>query len=262
MHLHNLLQRISNNQDVNFDQVIKHLPSGVAWGDIFRVSQAGKNKHDVEIINFTTFNTLLAQSAPVINRAQAASSSLLSSHDIKSDSAYMLCFPRNNTLSNTRKLEVAALSQNTLLPLPFKPAKQAILIENQDCFFQWERFVKHFNEVVSVNESDIYFTGGSRVLNDSLSPILNQYAQIKCLFDYDLAGLQMALLLAKKGYNNVEYSLPNNIEKHVSLFTFSPANTADFLAMLALCEQHKFEALAGVLRKSKGFMEQEALLGI
>jgi len=267
MQLHTLLQNISDNKPVNFDQVIKRMPNYVDWRRVFRVEQWAKNKHSVEIVDHGLFDMLVKESLQPQTRAQAASLVISSSHDVKCDSAYMLCFPAP-TASNhdmdtkSRSLTVVAVSQKQLLQLPFIPAKQAILIENQDCFFQYSAFIAHYYALIDLPSSDIYFSGGSRVLNHDLQVVLNQYKHIKCLFDYDLAGLQIAQSLASKGYKRLEYLVPPNIDAYASLFTFKPPSANSLAAMLSLCEKHGMGALGSVISQTKCFMEQEAMLTI
>ncbi|MFT7504998.1 MAG: hypothetical protein ACI8ZZ_000816 [Gammaproteobacteria bacterium] len=269
MQLHTLLQKIKSNQPVNFDQVVKFMPTYIDWNSIFRVSLSGKNKHSVNIINDALFDILLKQSLQPQTRAHAASLTISSSHDHKCDSAYMLCFPVANnshadvSSTTTRTLTAMAVSQKVLLPLPFKPAKQAILIENQDCFFQWPAFMAHYRDLVNLPQSDIFFAGGSRILNDAFHPILTQYIHIKCLFDYDLAGLKMAYLLRqKKDYQDVEYVVPTNLSIYAALFTFLPPSAASLSAMLSLCDKYQMHSLRNVIQVRKRFMEQEAMLTI
>lgn len=260
MQLHALLQKIKAGKDVNFDQVVKYMPSNRDWSSVFTVEVSGKNKHKVKVKNESVFNSLLVQSAPIANRAMAAKSSLVSSHVLQCESAYMLCFTDVCSDNPLPSLQVAAVSQHKLLPLNFTPAKQAILIENQDCFFQWPKLLTHYQGLINISESDIYFSGGTRVLNEMLRPILSQYEHVKCLFDFDLAGLQMALSLQRMGYENVEYVTPTNLVNYADLFTFKPQSSASLLSMLTLCEQNNMHDLGEVIKHQKHFMEQEALL--
>lgn len=275
MQLHTLLHNIKHNKPVNFDQVVKRMPSYVDWRRVFFVELCGKNKHSVEIIDHGLFDLLVKENELPLNRAHAASLVQSSSHDVKCDSAYMLCFPApplqmeaedtaNSKLETMkeRTLSAVAVSQKVALPMSFKPAKHAILIENQDCFFQFSAFIQHYRGLLDLSNSDIYFSGGSRILNEDLRLVLVQYAHIKCLFDYDLAGLKTAQLLVSKGYHNVEYLLPNNLKNYASLFTFVPPSPASLSAMLNLCETQNLSALAHIISRNKRFMEQEAMLTI
>lgn len=286
MQLHSLLQNIKDNKPVNFDQVVKRLPAFINWSDVFNVEVLSTNKYAVEIKDPTLFNILFEQSKQPLTRAQAASATSFSSHDIKCESAYMLCFPAayssqgaeqnaNKTektieqhSDQARVLSAVAVSQQVRLPMPFPPAKQAILIENQDCFFQYQRLLNHYESQVDLAQSDIYFAGGLRILNNDLRCILEQYSHINCLFDYDLVGVQMALSLRDKLQHpthtknsvTVDYLILANIKQYAPLFTFLPNSTKSMASMLALCRAHSMHTLADVVNASKHFMEQEALL--
>jgi hypothetical protein len=278
MQLHILLQKIKDKKPVNFDQVVKYLPAYINWNSIFKVELSDKNKHCVDITDRAAFDILFKQSLQPETRSHAASSTISSSHDVKCDSAYMLCFPalspnndnavdtKDSENNATRMLSALAISQNALLPLPFKPAQQAILIENQDCFFQWRAFIAHYKDLVDLPESDIFFAGGSRVLNPGLHPILRQYRHIKCLFDYDLAGLKTAHLLQqtlqKIGLQSIAYLVPNDLSPYESLFTFLPQSAASLAAMLRLCDSYQLYELKNMIQTRKRFMEQEAMLTI
>jgi uncharacterized protein YcfL len=269
VHLHQLLQRIKNGQTVNFDQVSKKLPKNIQWQQLFAVEQASKNKHQVDIVDHQAFDLLLHQSKHPGSRQDAANHSLVSSHAVKCDSAYMLCFPAEttgltqaNVKQASRVLSAAAVSQDKLLPMPFTRAHSAILIENQDCFFQWHKMCRLFREQIDLSQSDIYFSAGSRILNPAFSAILDGYQSLHCLFDYDLAGLETATLLSQKTFGETYYLVPDNIAQMHHLFRFPPHSAKDYATMLKLCEHVEQPLLAGAVASTKCFMEQEALLTI
>ncbi len=267
MNLTTLLLSIQQKKTVNFAQVIKKLPSTIHWQSLFSAELVAKNKHLVSILDAEAFETLLHHSQLAITRSQAASHLYESSHSVNCDSAYLLCFPVPTSILGKqmidRDLTVAAVSQNKMLPLPFaKYAKHAILIENQDCFFQWQTLLSHFAQSIDLAHSDIYFSAGSRVLNPAFAELLSAYNSINCVFDYDLAGLQMTKVLTQRQYAPVRFLIPDTLNQYQSLFTFKPRSTKDIVTMIAICKQMALGELATIVAKQKCFMEQEALLTI
>jgi hypothetical protein len=267
MTLHQLLINIQQGQAINFTQLCKKLPKGLNWQDLFSPEPVGKGKHVVSIIDHAAFNRLLQQAKTPSTRQSAAVHQYASSHDVKCNSAYMLCFPANTPGFNqshlkraTRVLTAIAIDNDKLLPLPFKCAKNAILIENQDCFFAWQALLTHYDEQIDLNDSDIYFSAGSQILNRKFANLLQAYEYIDCAFDYDLAGLETCVLLHQRNYASVEYLLPNNLDQCHSLFKLAPNSTKDAANMIRLCEELDMQELADAVSATKCFMEQEALL--
>jgi hypothetical protein len=285
MSLHQLLYAISQGKAINLDSLHKALPSNVSPKDIFGENElVAKNKYIVSIVDRQRFDNLLAQSKAPATRAQAASHSLQSSHYVACDSAYMLCFPLHSAVSATqsafklnnlanakssaqenkiflpRTLLSVASVRTQALPALFTPAKHAILIENQDCFFDWQKLICHFAETVNIGECDIYFAGGKRILNPAFAPFLMQYDNLYCAFDYDLDGLKMARSLITKQYADTKVLLPDTLSNLHTLFTFKPSSTQSFLESLKICKDMSLFDLNTVISATQHFMEQEALL--
>jgi hypothetical protein len=217
-----------------------------------------KNRYIVNITDQSRFDELLEQSKAPTNRIEAATHALQSSHYIACDSAYMLCFP----VSSSRVLLPVACVRSQALPMQFRPAKYAVLIENQDCFFDWQLLMRHFASSVNVSECDIYFAGGKRILNPAMAQFLKQYETLYCAFDYDLDGLKMACSLITKQYAITHVLIPDRLTELSGLFTFKPASTERFLESLKQCEQMNLPDLRQVISTTQHFMEQEALLSV
>jgi hypothetical protein len=267
MTLYQLLLNIQQKKPVNFEQVRKKLPKTIAWQTLFTPEPIGKSKHVVTVKDLVAFNLLLQQSKQPNSRESAAVLAYYSSHDVKCNSAYMLCFPANTPglkqahLSQAvRVLTAVAIHDNALLPMPFKRAESAILIENQDCFFAWKRLLTCYEDKIDLSQSDIYFSAGSRILNTSFATLLKGYEYIDCAFDYDLAGLETCVLLHQRKYATVQYLLPENLADYHDLFTFRPNSTKDATNMITLCKDLNMPDLAAAVSTTKCFMEQEALL--
>ena len=268
MKLAQLLQKVAQQQPINFKLLVDSLPTHINWNDLFSVEQTAKNRHRVSIKNHTAFEALLRQSLPPSSRSEAAAHHYASSHDIKCDSAYLLCLPATLRTANSQlsdilaNVKVVMTQYNKMQPLSFKPFETAILIENQDCFFQFDRLLSHYAKQIDISHSDIYFSAGSRILNDAFSELLSQYNTRMCLFDYDLAGLDIMRTLRNKYDGETRYVLPDNILTMQQLFTFFPKETKHLSNMLDLCKQESLHDLTHVITQTKMFMEQEALLHI
>jgi hypothetical protein len=283
--LYQLLDAIRQGKPINSGSLYKALPDHINTKEIFGEHEmVAKNKYIVEIVDQQRFEALLAQSRAPTTRAEAASHTLQSSHYVACDSSYMLCFPVNSyvssldnlfkqkKLTNTdapepkfeniqrRNLLTVATIRRQILPMLFKPAKHAILIENQDCFFDWETLIQHFVSTLNESECDIYFAGGKRVLNTAFAPFLSKYDTLYCAFDYDLDGLKMARSLIRMNYADTRVLLPDNLVGLHSLFTFKPTSTKRFLESLEVCEDMNLLKLHEVISETQHFMEQEALL--
>ena len=286
MSLYQLLYAISQGSPINLDSLYRVMPSGIHPKDIFGdYEMVAKNKYKVSIVDQQKFMDLLTQSKAPTTRTEAAGHTLQSSHYLGCDSAYMLCFPlmpdllsangltENHPASveNFRKDHQASLPRHLLsvasvraqeLPMLFKPTKHAILIENQDCFFDWQRLMPHFGSTVNMDECDIYFAGGKRILNPAFASFLKQYDNLYCAFDYDLDGLKMARGLMLKRYANTHVLVPDKLSLLEALFTFKPSSTARFLESLTICKDMNLLDLHETMSSTQHFMEQEALLGV
>jgi hypothetical protein len=284
--LYQLLYNISQGKPINLDSLHKALPKNIKANDIFGNNEmVAKNKYILNVIDQTKFDVLLAQSKAPVTRTEAASHVLQSSHYIACDSAYMLSFPvhaecfdelepddataisYNSSTTNIKSLSSRTLMpvasvRSHILPMQFTPAKSAILVENQDCFFDWQRLMRHFSSSVNAGECDIYFAGGKRILNPALAPFLRQYESLYCAFDYDLDGLKIAKSLLNKQYADTQILIPDKLTQLSTLFTFKPASTQRFLDSLQQCDDMNLPELREVISATQHFMEQEALLSV
>ncbi|WP_395341850.1 hypothetical protein PN836_020265 [Ningiella sp. W23] len=286
MSLYQILYTISQGKPINLGSLHKALPSNINPQDIFGNNEmVAKNRYRVDVIDQSRFNDLLAQSKAPTTRREAASHALQSSHYKACDSAYMLCFPvgaehtkelgHNYELAQghdslitddeaqaPRQLLSVASVRSKALPMQFTSAKYAVLIENQDCFFDWQLLMRHFGTSVNVSECDIYFAGGKRILNPALAVFLKQYKRLYCAFDYDLDGLKMAKSIISKRYATTQVLIPDRLLELCNLFTFKPSSTAIFVEALKQCDDMNLAELSEVIRSTQHFMEQEALLSV
>lgn len=279
MSLIKLLTKIQQGKPINVDSLRKAMPNNIDWRDMFDASQmVANNKYKVTVIDNKKFSVLLEQSQLPASRAQAARHKFVSSHSVACDSAYMLCFPvqsdmalGHNNSNASGALGANALARNLLsvasvnkqaLPSLFISAKNAILIENQDCFFQWQAFTSHFQSSIDIHECDVFFAGGKRILNNAFAPFLQQYEHLYCAFDYDLDGLKMAQNLVSKAHTKTYILLPDTLNRLSSLFVFEPQNLTKLIDAQRICKEMGLIELHNIFSTTKHFMEQEALLNI
>lgn len=261
MKLHKLLSKIDNNERVNFEQVQKCLPSQYKWSDIFRAELISKNAYKVEIINRPVFDELLLLSAQTNSRSAAAAHPLLDSHQAKCDSLYKLVFPH---FENGKASELAVFSMLDNMPLPqqYVPASSIVLIENQDCFFRHQQFLGLFKKQLPTTPFDIMLSAGKQILDSRVACELNKYQRVYCLFDYDYFGLSMFTHLQTSLHATTQYLLPDELAKLAYLFTFKANSTTEYLSATRLAEKLELSQLADVFKRTKHYMEQEALLSV
>lgn len=283
MTLLKLLTNIQEGKPINVDSLLKVLPGNINWRTIFDANdKVAKNRYKVGILDPQAFALLLEQSQPPKTRSEAASHAIHSSHYVGCDSAYMLCYPASNELSlyvpsahsvavaqsttaiqsslRDRHLLTVASTNNQPLPSLFAPAKHAILIENQDCFFEWQRFMRHFRLSVDCSQCDVFYAGGKRILNSAFAPFLGQYENMYCAFDYDLDGLKIAKSLISKNYANTQILVPDELQSITTLFSFQPRKLETLLEAVSLSKAMGLIQLSEVIASTQHFMEQEALL--
>lgn len=259
MTLRSILTKIANGKALNFAQVVKALPSSYAWSDIFIPELVSKNRYLVSIKNQTLFDELLLLSEAPEGRVNAAAHPLYDSHSVSCDSVYKLVFPAFKR-GKESVLEAIAILDDKLLAMPFEPSESLILIENQDCFFRYQRLLPLFAEQLPNTPTDVVFSAGKQILDYRLLPFLNQYKAVFCLFDYDYFGLLIFKHLQLRLQGSANYLLPDKLFKIAELFSFKPNNTAEFLKAVELANELECAELAKQFITSKHFMEQEALL--
>lgn len=266
MTLYALLLKIANGELVNFNQVVKKLPSDFEWNDIFAPELVSPNKFSVQIKDIARFEKLLIVSCEPTKREYAASHQLMDSHAIKCESAYKLIFPHivinkdEVTHNQFSKLNTLIFLADNIQPLTFAQSKQAVLIENQDCFFRYEKFLKLFVEQLPNGPFDVIFSAGSQILDKRFKRYLEKYERLYCLFDYDYAGLAIFQNISSTISSHCHFLLPDESYEIDQLFTFKPISTNHYLRALNLANVLNLPALATSFENSKKFMEQEALL--
>ncbi len=259
MTLHQLLQKISEGQAINFTQLLHKLPKNVDWQSCFSAELVTKNRYKVKVLNQGAFNELLQSSMPATSREAAANHLLQSTHDLKCDSAFMLCIPNVKISELSSLTDIHCLySMGEHLTFTYKPANAAILIENQDCFFHWQRTLRHFDFASDSPNLDIYFSAGKQVLNSKFAELWPQYNEVYCVFDYDLEGLKIYQSLVTHNTNIFHYLVPKAYD--LNWFKLVPKRMQDLSEAIRLADSLCLPSLADYFRRSKRFMEQEALL--
>lgn len=253
--LMSLLYDIEQGKPINFSRLVSLLPDGIDWQELFEPKPFGKKAYIVTIKDSAAFDALLSSIVPPKNREAAAVSSFYDTHDLSCASGYLLVYP-----ACTRKLTPVTVINLVRQPPPFECATKAVLIENQDCFFNWEILCQSFDKQIDIQTCDMILTSGNKIQAKLYLSMLNQYAELYCMFDYDWAGFSNAAHIQKKSTAKVEFLLPDDLSNMTSLFKKKPENQAHFIKLLDATKNLKYNVLHEVLVKTLCHMEQEALL--
>lgn len=259
MTLNEMLLKIREGVPINFKHLTTKLPTSYKWNRVFNPQLVSNNKYLVEVLDRDLFEQLLVDSVLPENRAQAARHVIKSSHSVKCDTAFKLIYPNGHIFESAQPQVITCTDEQSNFEC-FTLTSQAILIENQDCFFQYPAFLKRFENQLNTNKYDIIFSAGKQILDKRFTDFLSNYQQISCLFDYDLAGLSIFHSLKLSVNQNSEYLLPDSLSQSACLFTMKPNNTRDLLSAIKLSTALGLEGLASIFETKKCFMEQEALL--
>lgn len=259
--LHHLLTQIESGHPVNADVLYKKLPSTIRPSDIFHVHKINKTQSQIRILDHKLFSELLMQASPAFSRVDAATHLLLSTHNVVCDSAYMLVdFACSRTASITNCQVVSYQDGQVQLPKNTVLASTAIVIENQDAFFAWRQLLIHLEHEVNLNNCDVFFGGGKRILNPKLMPFLRRYQTCYVAPDYDFGGFKIAQHLLRSLNFEPNILMPKDLTQQARLFTLLPRSAQELGDMLGLCKDLDLEELTSVIAKTRCFMEQEALL--
>lgn len=252
-----LLERINEGQPVNFDRLKTMLPDGIFWYEIFEPELISKKKYHVEVIDDEAFLNLLSEISVPKSRSDAATQKFYTTHDVNCESVYFLAYPK----AEDRQLTAMSIIKDKVIDCNFIQASSCILIENQDCFFRWKEFTSFFLKQLTLDDCDVYFSSGSKVLHTKMIQYLSNYNKIFCLFDYDLAGISISEHLNKK-IGRVKYLTPDNIKDMDHLFNFKPESIEEYISMLNKTQEMGLNDLNEIIKSKKHFMEQEGILSL
>jgi len=288
MNLHGYLTAIKNKQPINFQRFISLLPTEYKhdYQPIFKSNKvsATKNSYQVTIIDNERFQQLCVQYSSNNNRVDAASKG--DSHKCKVSVSFLLVYHQALLVKRVAKKvqPEAIVIDNLSVQQNFVAKKNLLIIENQENFFFYLKFLPILKQFCSLNitpeltDFDIVFGAGNTITDNRNTLFLQQYQYIFCSFDYDLGGLTMFNTL-KSRFDNTEKGdfKSNNVKPKLTFVLPNKAylSDADFIKQyfkktaepakkwqqaIILAEKLGFTALAQAFSKSKRFMEQEVFL--
>ncbi|WP_417517491.1 hypothetical protein [Marinobacter sp.] len=254
------LKNIHAGKAINFEAFLKKLPDDIArrHRDYFAVEKVGPQKWRVSCLEDGLLERLEVAAVKPENRSQAAGQG--DSHRHATDHAFLLVY--HSFLDGPRP-EVIMLSPKGAV-CNFKPKKFALLVENEQNFFDNVRMLGFLGECTgdtfSLDNCDVILGSGNRVTRPLVLDWLGQYDSLFCAFDYDLGGLKMFGSIHRYLGGKAQFAQPIHWHSWYGSFRKTPGTTERFVQAIAAAECFGFEGLAEAFRKTGHFMEQETIL--
>jgi len=255
-----LLRYLTSIQDarpINFSAFLKCLPYEYAqnWQKHFQVAMVAPQKWVVTCTG-DVLDQLLLMAQPTQDRAHAAS--VGDSHRHGNDISFLLVYhegcadPRPDTVVVTPDGWHQASH----------PKPRALIVENEFNFFRCAEMLDivsgFVSKPLSLTNTDVILGSGDRIAGEIYRPWLNQYQQIFCAFDYDLAGLHNYASLQRNLKAPCRFVQPKDWTAWY--WAFRKPYQKSGVAAVNLANQLGFASLAQALIKTGHFMEQEMLL--
>lgn len=185
MNLHGYLTAIKNKQPINFQRFISLLPTEYKhdYQPIFKSNKvsATKNSYQVTIIDNERFQQLCVQYSPNNNRVDAASKG--DSHKCKVSVSFLLVYHQALLVERVAKKvqPEAIVIDNLSVQQNFVAKKNLLIIENQENFFFYLKFLPILKQFCSLNitpeltDFDIVFGAGNTITDNRNTLFLQQY---------------------------------------------------------------------------------------
>lgn len=142
--------------------------------------------------------------------------------------------------------------------------KKCVIIENREVFYSDDLAALLLEHGIDGTEYDVILGNGGEVRNTFLAGYLERrYGEVQCLFDYDLAGIQMYGSLVSSISNkdvSITFALPKNPDLYKRPSDSKKPKSSDFHKALKLALELNLIELHADLLKTSRFMEQEMLL--
>ncbi len=192
------------------------------------------------------------------SRIQAAE--MGDSHQLSVSSSFLLVY--HDALSDIRP-DIVYLEHDSYLQ-GFKPKKNLLIVENEENFFlptiMLKLAEKFTQQQFDFKNMDIVLGSGTRATSALARSWYQQYENIYCAFDYDLAGLKMYRTLKAKSDSYVHFLQPTDYSGYSSYFKMKPKSHPQLMECITLAEQLGFVELSKIIKNERKFMEQEMLL--
>jgi hypothetical protein len=261
------LQNVQQGKAVNYQKLLALLPPAFYQRrtELFKVKASGAGKWQVSIADAALFQALLQSAGAPADRVTASLQG--DSHRVQTSHCYLLLYhagcagPRPDLALATGSTSGDGQPQ---LSLGFTPKSTLLLIENEENFFRYPQVLVLCNQMLvqpfSLADCDVALAAGSRIGSALLSPLLAQYRQIYCAFDFDCAGLEVFDHLHKRYGAKVQLVVPPDLTPWLDGFRAEPKTASQLQRAVELADQHQLYGLAQAFLQRKRFLEQEVLL--
>lgn len=158
------------------------------------------------------------------------------------------------------------LVENDTPHFPLPPAPRALLVENLENFLALESTLALLPEcglAADWQQADVLYGSGNSVTNHMLTPALQRYQAIGCLFDPDPGGIRMADTLYHRGnLPPLQFVAPRNLEERLQYAAaprlVSPAQRRELSRYIT--RTPPVAEVAELIRRSGRSLEQETYL--
>lgn len=228
--------------------------SDVNFESIFKPVFCKNNCYQITVLDQQIFEQLTEQFEPAKDMVEAAQKG--NSHAAGTSVSYLI----GKITGNQNHYAIVNRTESTESSLDLSNIDTVILIENSECFTQSDNLLKHFPQLQIIKNALIVWSMGNGVTHANTYRFLSMFEKVYCCFDYDLGGLTTFKSLRQNVKSDVDYCVPENLEKKSALFVLE-VEQEKLYATIDMAEQLEFNTLAKILRVKKRTMEQEALLG-
>lgn len=261
------LQNVQQGKAVSYQKLLALLPPAYYQRrtELFKVKASGAGKWQVSIADTALFQALLQSAGAPADRITASLQG--DSHRVQTSHCYLLLYheacasPRPDLVLAAGSAAGDGLAQ---LSLGFAPKPTLLLIENEENFFRYPQVLALCSRMLAqsfaLTNCDVALAAGSRIGSALLSPLLEQYQQIYCAFDFDSAGLEVFDHLRKRYGSKVQFVVAPDLTSWLDGFRAEPKNQAQLQRAVELADQHQLYGLAQAFLQRKRFLEQEVLL--
>jgi len=259
MNIQQYITQIKTGQPINFSRFISLLPElyNKQKYEIFDITLQAPQRWLVTC-TAETMKDLEKLTLRPSSRIQAAE--MGDSHQLSVSSGFLLVY--HNALTDLRP-DVVYLEQHSYLQ-GFKPKKNLLIVENEENFFLPKIMLKlaekFTQQQFDLTNTDITLGSGTRATSALARSWYQQYENIYCAFDYDLAGLKMYRTLKNKSDGHVHFLQPTDYNDYSSYFKMKPRSHSQLIECIEIAKQLGFSALSETVKKQRKFMEQEMLL--
>lgn len=259
------LQQIRAGKPINYQKFLQLLPPGFYQrkAELFKVRATGAGKWHLTVLDAELFMQLWDSAHAPVSRVVASLQG--DSHQASTSHSYLLVF--HSKLHSDRPDVVVSRSctdGSAQLSLGFTPKPRAMLIENEENFFSYPRVLELATQMLAqpfaLADTDVILAAGSRISAALLQPLLAQYAQLFCAFDYDAAGLETFDTLYQRHGTKVQLLAAPDLTPWLAGFVHKPKQPQQLAKAIALAEKHHLYGLVDAFSRSQKFLEQEVLL--